>query len=95
MEITRELISYVASLSRLKLAENEVDEMKNRMSELVEYMGILNQLDTENIEPLSHIFAIENVLRQDTVVPSYSRDDILSNAPEHTEEAFVVPKTVE
>ena len=58
-------------------------------------MEILNQLDTENVEPLSHVFSITNVMREDDVKPSYDRADILQNAPEHTDETFIVPKTVE
>ncbi len=95
MEIKKELVSYVADLSRIRLDETEVAEMQAQMSEIVGYMDILNQLDTDGIEPMSHIFSIANVLRDDVVQPSYPRADILRNAPEHTDEAFVVPKTVE
>lgn len=95
MQITNELVSYVANLSRIKLDENEINEMQSQMSEIVNYMDILNQLDTENIEPLSHIFSITNVMRDDEVKSSYERQEILKNAPAHTEEAFIVPKTVD
>lgn len=95
MQITNELVSYVANLSRIKLDENEISEMQSQMSEIVNYMDILNQLDTENIEPLSHIFNITNVMRDDEVSDSYEREEILKNAPAHTEEAFIVPKTVD
>lgn len=95
MQITKELVSYVAALSRIKLDETETEEMQAQMSEIVEYMDVLNKLDTESFEPLSHIFNITNVTREDEVVPSYERDEILKNAPEHTEETFVVPKTVD
>lgn len=95
MQITNELVSYVANLSRIRLDENEINEMQSQMSEIVNYMDILNQLDTENIEPLSHIFNITNVMRDDEVRTSYEREEILKNAPAHTEEAFIVPKTVD
>lgn len=95
MQITNELVSYVANLSRIKLDENEISEMQSQMSEIVNYMDILNQLDTENIEPLSHIFNITNIMRDDEVRDSYEREEILKNAPAHTEEAFIVPKTVD
>lgn len=95
MQITNELVSYVANLSRIRLDENEINEMQSQMSEIVNYMDILNQLDTENIEPLSHIFNITNVMRDDEVRDSYEREEILKNAPAHTEEAFIVPKTVD
>ncbi|MBR7038253.1 MAG: Asp-tRNA(Asn)/Glu-tRNA(Gln) amidotransferase subunit GatC [Oscillospiraceae bacterium] len=95
MQITEELVSYVAQLSRLRMSPEETAEMQKQMSEIVSYMDKLNELDTDGVEPLSHIFNITNVLRDDTVAPSYAREDILKNAPEHTEETFVVPKTVE
>lgn len=95
MQITKELVSYVAQLSRIKLDDSETEEMQRQMGAIVDYMDILNQLDTENIEPLSHIFSITNVMRDDVIAPSYPREEILANAPEHTDEAFVVPKTVE
>ena len=95
MQITKELVSYVAQLSRIKLDDSETEEMQKQMGAIVDYMDILNQLDTDEIEPLSHIFSITNVMRDDVTAPSYDREEILSNAPEHTAEAFVVPKTVE
>lgn len=95
MQITKELVSYVAQLSRIKLDDSETEEMQKQMGAIVDYMDILNQLDTDAIEPLSHIFSITNVMRDDVTAPSYDREEILKNAPEHTAEAFVVPKTVE
>lgn len=95
MQITKDLVSYVAALSRIELEDSEIDEMQKQMNDIVNYMDTLNQLDTEGTEPLSHVFAITNVMRDDEVKPSYDREDILKNAPERTDETFVVPKTVE
>ena len=69
--------------------------MENELGAIVDYMEILKQIDTDGVEPLSHVFNITNVMREDEVVPSYPREDILKNAPEHTDETVVVPKTVE
>lgn len=95
MQITKELVEYVAELSRIKLDERSTEKMQKELGAIVDYMEILNQLDTENVEPLSHVFSITNVMREDDVKPSYDRADILQNAPEHTDETFIVPKTVE
>lgn len=95
MQITKDLVSYVAALSRIELEDDEIDEMQKQMNDIVNYMDTLNQLDTDSTEPLSHVFAITNVMRDDEVKPSYDREDILKNAPERTDETFVVPKTVE
>lgn len=95
MTITKEIVEYAAALSRLKMDESETEEMQKQMSAIVDYMDVLNKLDTENVEPLSHVFSINNVMRDDEVVPSHDREALLSNAPDRNEECFVVPKTVE
>ncbi len=95
MQITRELVEYVAELSRIKLDEQSAAKMEKELGAIVDYMEILKQIDTDGVEPLSHVFNITNVMREDEVVPSYQREDILKNAPEHTDETVVVPKTVE
>ena len=95
MQITKELVESVAELSRIKLDEASTETMQKELGAIVDSMEILNQLDTESIEPLSHVFNITNVMREDEVKESYDRADILKNAPEHTDETFIVPKTVE
>lgn len=95
MTITKEIVEYAAALSRLKMDESETEEMQKQMGAIVDYMDILNQLDTDGVEPLSHVFNISNVMREDVVLPSHDREELLSNAPERNEECFVVPKTVE
>lgn len=95
MQITRDDVSYIAQLSKLKLDELQAKKMQQDLGEILEYMDILKQVDTEGIEPLSHIFPINNVLREDVVCDSYDRAALLQNAPVHTESTVVVPKTVE
>mgnify|MGYP002511301795 FL=1 len=95
MQITKELVQYVAELSLIKLSEQDAENMQNDLGAIVNYMEILNQLDTDSVEPLSHIFNITNVMREDKVVESYDRAEILKNAPERTDETVVVPKNVE
>ena len=95
MQITKELVEYVAELSRIKLDSVETEKMEKELGAIVEYMNILNKFDTDNVEPLSHIFNITNVMREDEIKASYDREAILKNAPDHTDETVVVPKTVE
>lgn len=95
MQITKELVRYVANLSRIKLDEAGEEKMQSELAAVIDYMEVLNKLDTENIEPLSHVFSITNVVRDDEVNASYDRADLLKNAPDHTDETFVVPKTVD
>ena len=58
-------------------------------------LNTLNTLDTSGVEPLSHVFPVKNVLREDEVRPSMDRGELLKNAPVADDEAFLVPKTVE
>lgn len=95
MQITKELVEYVAELSRIKLDDAATEKMQKELGAIVDYMDILNKLDTDKVEPLSHVFNITNVMREDSVKESYAREDILRNAPEHTDETVVVPKAVE
>ncbi len=95
MQVTKELVEYVSDLSKIKLNEEQTAKMIRELSEIIDYMDVLNRLDTENTEPLSHIFPITNVMREDVVVQLYDRELLLKNAPERTEETFVVPRTVE
>ena len=95
MEFDKNLIEYLANLSKLKLSEDESVEMYSELSEIVQYFETLKTLDTENSEELSLVFPITNVMRDDTVQPSFSREEILKNAPTSNDESFVVPKAVE
>jgi len=95
MQVTKELVGYVAELSRIKLDEAQTDKMQNELGADIDYMDVLNRLDTDGVEPLSHVFNITNVMRSDDVKPSYDRELLLSNAPERTDETVIVPKTIE
>ena len=95
MKITTEMVDYVSVLSRLSLPEEEKTAMASELEKIVSYMDVLNALDTTGVEPMSHVFPVKNVLREDEVLPSRERADLLANAPVPDEEAFLVPKTVE
>ena len=95
MKITEELVDYVSTLSRLRLPQEEKAKMAGELEQIVTYMDTLNTLDTDGVEPMSHIFPLKNVLRADVVVPSADREVLLSGAPDRDEETFRVPKAVE
>lgn len=95
MKITEEMVDYIALLSRLKPDEAERAKMTAELEKIVSYMDVLNALDTSCVEPLSHVFPVKNVMREDTVVPSFPREELLKNAPGCDDEAFLVPKAVE
>ena len=93
--ITDETIDYVGILAKLELSREEKEAAKNDMRRMLDYIDKLNQLDTTQVEPMSHVFSMNNVFREDVVTNGDDRDNILKNAPEQKEGAFKVPKTVE
>ena len=95
MKITTEMVDYISTLSRLKLPPEEKERMTGELEQIVSYMDILNRLDTSGVEPMSHVFPVKNVLREDVVEPSFDRALLLANAPVPDEEAFLTPKSVE
>lgn len=65
------------------------------MGKMLDYIDKLNELDTSGVEPMSHVFPVNNVFREDVVTNGDDRENILKNAPEERDGAFVVPKTVD
>ncbi len=88
-------VRRVALLSRLELSDREVSQFSTQLSAIFEYFEKLNELDTENVEPLAHCLPVHNVFREDVPRPSLSNDDALANAPEREDEYFKVPKILD
>ncbi len=95
MKITTELVDYISELSRLELQCGEKQAMTAELERIVAYMDVLNRLDTGGVEPMSHVFPVKNVLREDEVAPSQDRAELLAGSPTPDGEAFLVPKAVE
>ena len=93
--ISDETIEYVGILAKLELSEEEKEAAKKDMGRMLDYIDMLNELDTSQVEPMSHVFPVYNVFREDVVVNEDQRDEILVNAPEQKDGQFQVPKTVE
>lgn len=97
--ISDETIEYVGILAKLELSPEEKEEAKKEakkdMGRMLDYIDKLNELDTTGVEPMSHVFPVNNVFRKDVVTNGDDRDEILANAPAKKDGAFMVPKTVE
>ena len=91
--ITDETIDYVGILAKLELSKEEKEAAKKDMGRMLDYIDKLNELDTTNVEPMSHVFPVNNVFREDVVTNGDDREQILANAPEEKDGAFMVPKT--
>jgi aspartyl-tRNA(Asn)/glutamyl-tRNA(Gln) amidotransferase subunit C len=89
--IDRDQVLHVAKLARLQLSDEEVEKMASELSGILEHVEHINELDLENVEPTSHVVAVENVLRPDETRPSWSRDEVLERAPDPAGGTFRVP----
>ena len=95
MRISKEDIEHIALLARLYLTEGEKELFGTQLSSILDYMEKLNELDTTDVEPISHVLPLSNVMRNDVSGPSIKKDDALMNAPDHTDKFFRVPKIIE
>lgn len=94
MALTIKEVEYVALLARLTLNEDEKKEFADQLSLILDYANRLNDVNTDNVEPLAHILPLYNVFRQDTVGPGSPRDKILSNGPLLEDGQYKVPKII-
>ena len=94
MAVTKKDVEKIAELAQLKFSEEELENFTPQMNEILAYMDKLNELDTENVEPLSHPVEQTNVFREDELKPSISTEDALKNAPAKDEHYFKVPKVI-
>ena len=95
MNIGMDMVDYIAELSRLELQAGEKQAMTAQLEQIIAYMDVLSKLDTKDVEPMSHVFPVKNVLREDEVEPSQDRAELLAGAPVPNGEAFLVPKAVD
>ena len=91
--ISDETIEYVGILAKLMLSDEEKEQAKKDMGRMLDYIDKLGELDTTDVEPMSHVFPVNNVFREDVVTNGDDRDNIIANAPEEKDGSFVVPKT--
>lgn len=94
MALTVQEVEHVALLARLKLTDDEKNLFAAQLSSILDYADKLNELPTEDVEPLAHILPIYNVFRDDEVKPGTPREEILSNAPLLEDNHYKVPKII-
>ena len=93
--ITSEEVKHVANLARLEFTEDEIAQFTHQLGRILDYIGKLNELDTTDVPPTSHVLPISNVSKSDDVKPSYDRAEVLERAPSAEEGYFEVPRVVE
>jgi aspartyl-tRNA(Asn)/glutamyl-tRNA(Gln) amidotransferase subunit C len=95
MAIEKKEVRHIAKLSRLALSEEEMDLYSGQLSSILGYVEKLNELDTRDVEPTSHIIEMKNVMREDRNWVSLTADEALSNAPDRKEDFYRVPRIIE
>jgi aspartyl-tRNA(Asn)/glutamyl-tRNA(Gln) amidotransferase subunit C len=95
MSLSTSDVAKVALLARLRLSEVELAQFTGQLSQIVDFVAQLQELDTANVEPLAHGVEMRNVFRDDVVKPSLDRDAALANAPKRNAHSFLVPAVLE
>lgn len=93
-KIDEETMENVCILAKLSLEGEERDKAKDEMQKILDYVEKLQELDTEGVKPLTHIFQEENVFREDVVINGDEKEAMLANAPREKEGQYVVPITI-
>lgn len=93
-KITDKTMDEIEILAKFSLSREEKEKSREEMQRMLDYVDLLNQLDTKDVEPLTHIFPVQNVFREDVVVAGTPREELLKNAPKEKDGQFLVPKTI-
>jgi len=94
-EITKDEVKHVADLARLEITEEEAEQFTEHLSAIITYAEQLNELDTEGVEPTTHVLDLKNVFRQDEVKRTITQEDAMKNAPDSEDGQFRVPSILE
>lgn len=94
-EITKDNVKHVANLARLAITDEEAEKFTKQLSKIIDYAELLNELDTDDIEPTTHVLDYENVLRKDEPKQWITQEEALKNAPDKKDGQFRVPSVME
>jgi aspartyl-tRNA(Asn)/glutamyl-tRNA(Gln) amidotransferase subunit C len=95
MTLTKQEVEHIALLARLKLSDEEKESYRQQLSAILDYAGMLQQIDTSHIPPTSSVLPPRSYLRQDEPVQGLDRKDVLRNAPQVEDEQFRVPPVLD
>ncbi|GAB4140623.1 MAG: Asp-tRNA(Asn)/Glu-tRNA(Gln) amidotransferase subunit GatC [Planctomycetaceae bacterium] len=93
--LTTNDVAKVADLARLKLSDEEVQRLAKEMASILEYVEVLNEVSTDDVQPMAHAVDVVNVLRDDDIADSLPREAALANAPKSDGECFLVPQILD
>ncbi|QTM98234.1 MULTISPECIES: Asp-tRNA(Asn)/Glu-tRNA(Gln) amidotransferase subunit GatC [Sediminibacillus] len=93
--ISKEQVRHVAHLARLAISDEEVEKMTKQLDDIIHYAESLNELNTEDVEPTTHVLDLKNVMRKDEPRKWIEKEDALKNAPDKQDGQFRVPSILE
>ena len=93
-KISEQEVKKIAELSRLSLSSDELKKRTEDMNNIIHYMDILNEINTDNVEELYNVHDMNNTLRDDSFEESLDKKDVLKNSPSSNEDYIEVPLTV-
>jgi len=92
--IDEKTVNWIADLAKLDLNDDERKEMSMKLTNILDYMEVLNELDLENVEVTAHTLGLKNVMREDKVKDSFNTEEVKRLAPEWLNDHFVVPRII-
>ena len=95
MSLSQEQVKKIAKLSRIKLQDNEVEHFQQELSNIVDWVEMLSEVNTDGVEQMTSVAKMNLPLREDKVTEGNLRDEVLANAPKSEYGCYVVPKVVE
>ena len=95
MKLSRDEVLHIARLARMGITNEEVDKLREQLSDILDNFEVLQQVDTDDVPPTAQSIAQSNVTRDDSVSTSYSQDDILYNAPRRDQDYFKIHAVLE
>jgi aspartyl-tRNA(Asn)/glutamyl-tRNA(Gln) amidotransferase subunit C len=93
--ISTDQVKHVAHLARLAITEEEANTLTQQLDKIITFAEQLNEVDTDHVEPTSHVLEIKNVMREDVAKPGLPNEEVLKNAPDHQDGQIKVPPIIE
>ena len=93
--ITSDEVRHLSVLARVGMTDDEIDLMRDQLSHILDNIDILNQVDTEGVEPTGHSVDVDTVMREDEPTPSLPVEDVMANAPDRDEDHIRVRAVLE
>ncbi|MGY3716134.1 Asp-tRNA(Asn)/Glu-tRNA(Gln) amidotransferase subunit GatC [Sutcliffiella cohnii] len=93
--ISKDQVKHVAHLARLAITEEEAEMLTNQLDSIITFAEQLNELNTDNVQPLTHVLNMKNVMREDTPQKGLPVEEVLKNAPDHKDGQVRVPSILE